>query len=90
MPTSKSAMKRIITSEKARLRNKARKTALKTTERKLRTAIEDSKGSIAQENFKLVFKQLDKAAKAGTITKNKRDRKKSQLSILYKNFASQA
>ena len=82
MPTSKSAMKRIITSDKERIRNKARRTALKSSEKKLRNLIEATELDKAKEQLKDVFTKLDKAVKVGTIHKNKCARKKSRLSSL--------
>ena len=81
MAASKSAAKRIITSEKARIRNKSRCSALKTSEKKFTTFVEASEMDKAKEQLKDVFKKLDKAVKAGTIHKNKRNRKKSRLSM---------
>lgn len=82
MPTSKSAMKRIRTSEKQKIRNKARRSTLKTSEKKLRSLIETSDIDAAKTQLKDVFKKLDKAVHSGTIHKNKSNRKKSRLSAL--------
>ena len=80
MSASKSAAKRVITSEKARIRHKASRSALKTSEKKFSTLVEASEMDKAKEQLKDVFKKLDKAAKTGTIHKNKCNRKKSRLS----------
>jgi len=82
MPGSKSAMKRVLTSEKAKVRNKSRKTALKTAEKKFRGFVESADLVKAQEVLSEIFSKLDKAVKVGTIHGNKRDRKKSRLSAL--------
>lgn len=79
MPTSKSAKKHLITDEKARVRHKGRRTAIKTVEKKFRTAVENKETEQAKELLVSSFKKLDKAVKAGTIHKNKASRKKSQL-----------
>ncbi len=79
MSANKSAAKRIRTGEKARIRNKSRRAALKTAEKKFNAFVEAKEMDKAQEQLKDVFKKLDKAAKVGTIHKNKRDRKKSRL-----------
>lgn len=76
MPVSKSAAKRIRTSEKARVRHKARNSALKTTEKKLRSSISGEK---AKDMYSKLSGMLDKAVKSGTIHKNKANRKKSRL-----------
>ncbi|MCP4180424.1 MAG: 30S ribosomal protein S20 [bacterium] len=84
MPASKQAAKRILTGEKARVRNKARKTAIKNSEKKLRTFVEASEMDNAAKQLIDISSKLDKAIKVGTIHKNKCNRKKSQLSILLK------
>lgn len=82
MPNSKSAKKHLITDEKSRVRHKGRRTAVKTAEKRFRTAVENKDASQAQELLQGSFKKLDKAVKAGTIHKNKASRKKSQLQKL--------
>lgn len=71
-------MKRVITSEKTRVANKAKKSELATIEKKFRSAIE-AKDASATELGRQVCSKLDKAAKTGTIHKNKADRKKGQI-----------
>ena len=82
MAANKSAEKRIRTSEKARLKNKSRRSALKTSEKNFNIFVETAELDKAKEQLKDVFKKLDKAAKAGTMHKNKRDRKKSRLAAV--------
>ena len=81
MSASKSAAKRIKTSEKARLRHKSRRSALKTSEKNLDSLIQASEVDKAKEQLRDVFKKLDNAVKLGTIHKNKCNRKKSRLSV---------
>lgn len=81
MPNMKSAMKRLLTNEKSRVIHKGRRTAIKTTEKKLRAAVE-SDSTQAKDLLTQSFKTLDKAVKAGTIHKNKASRKKSQFQKL--------
>ncbi len=78
MSETKSAAKRILTSEKARARHKSRNSALKTVEKKLRKAVPETE-SKAKEMYGKVSGMLDKAVKSGTIHKNKANRKKSRL-----------
>jgi small subunit ribosomal protein S20 len=87
MSANKSAAKRIKTSEKARLRHKSRCSALKTSEKKFKIFIESAELGKAKEQLKDIFKKLDKAVKAGTIPKNKRNRKKSRLSSILSKAA---
>jgi len=82
MSSSKQAAKRVGTNEKARIRNKARRSALKTSEKKFSMLIESADKAKAQDQLQDVFKKLDKAIKAGTIHKNKGNRKKSRLNVM--------
>lgn len=68
MPTHKSAEKRIVTSEKARLANRAVRSAIRTSLKKIRAA--DQSGIKAEMGN--LFSMLDKAAQKGRagITKN--------------------
>ena len=79
MPNMKSAKKHLITDEKSRVRHKGRRTAMKTAEKKFRTAVEEKDAAQAKELLVSAFITLDKSVKAGTIHKNKASRKKSQL-----------
>ena len=69
MANNKSAQKRVITAEKARLANRAARSAIRSTLKRIRTA--DKKEVIVAEMPKL-FSMLDKAAQGGRagITKN--------------------
>jgi small subunit ribosomal protein S20 len=87
MPNMQSAKKRLITSAKEKIRNKSRRTAIKTAEKKFRNAIEAADLDQAKEMMKLVFKTLDKAVKAGTIHKNKSSRKKSRFQKMISSVA---
>ncbi len=84
MPNIKSAKKRLLTNEKARVRNKARISALRTAEKRFREAVDAGDKDRAKECLKAVHKRLDKAVKLGTIHKNKSSRKKSRLAALLK------
>lgn len=82
MPNTKSANKHLITDEKSRIRNKGRRTAIKSAEKKLRIAVESDDKSQVQELFLTAIKSVDKAKKYGIIAKNKANRKKSQYQKL--------
>jgi small subunit ribosomal protein S20 len=75
----KSQIKRIQTNEKARLRNKAVKSSLKTAIRKTREAVEAGNAQEAQELARAASRQLDKAVSKGVIHKNQAANKKSAL-----------
>jgi len=75
----KSQIKRNRTNEKARLRNQAVKSALKTEVRKVRAAIADGDKDAAAEALKSASRRLDKAASKGVIHKNQAANRKSAL-----------
>ena len=77
----KSAIKRIGTSRKAHLRNRARKSTIKTYEKKFRAALTAQDAAQAAELLRECISQLDKAAKLGVIHRNKASNKKSQLML---------
>ncbi len=86
MSGNKSAMKRVRTDVQKHLRNKARKAALKTIEKNFRAAIEAKDQGKAADLGKDCFSKFDKAAKLGTISKNKAGNKKAQISKLLKSL----
>ncbi|MBN3930574.1 30S ribosomal protein S20 [Streptomyces verrucosisporus] len=79
MANIKSQIKRIKTNEKARQRNKAVKSELKTAIRRTREAIAAGDAEKAAEAARLAGKKLDKAANKGVIHKNQAANKKSAL-----------
>ena len=79
MANIKSQLKRIKTNEKARLRNKAVKSSLKTSIRKFRTAADAGERDSAVEAMTVASRQLDKAASKGVIHANQAANKKSAM-----------
>lgn len=79
MANIKSQMKRIKTNEKARQRNKAVKSSLKTAIRKAREAVAAGDSQKAVEATREASRQLDKAVSKGVIHKNQAANKKSAL-----------
>ncbi len=79
MANIKSSIKRAKTNEKARLRNKAVKTNVKTAVRNVREAIESGSKEDATELFRFATKRIDMAVTKGVIHKNTAARKKSSL-----------
>ena len=67
MANIKSQIKRIRTNEKARQRNVAVRSALKTTVRRFRTAAESGDAAAATAALEVASKALDKAASKGVI-----------------------
>lgn len=79
MANIKSQIKRIRTNEKARLRNKAVKSELKTQVRHVREAIAAGDKETATAALATASKQLDKAASKGVIHLNQAANRKSAL-----------
>ncbi|MEV0227311.1 30S ribosomal protein S20 [Streptomyces sp. NPDC050704] len=79
MANIKSQIKRIKTNEKARLRNKAVKSSLKTAIRKAREAAAAGDAEKATAAAREASRQLDKAVSKGVIHKNQAANKKSAL-----------
>ena len=80
MPNIKSQVKRVKTNEKARQRNKAVKSALRTHVRNFRRAAEAGDAEKATQYAKLANRQLDKAVSKGVIHKNQAKSRKSSIS----------
>jgi small subunit ribosomal protein S20 len=75
----KSQLKRIKTNEKARQRNKATKSALKTSIRRFREAADAGDTAKAAELAHSASRALDKAASKGIIHKNQAGNRKSAI-----------
>ncbi|MEU0686057.1 30S ribosomal protein S20 [Streptomyces uncialis] len=79
MANIKSQIKRIKTNEKARLRNKAVKSSLKTAIRRTREAVAAGDVEKAAAAHREASRKLDKAVSKGVIHKNQAANKKSAL-----------
>ncbi|MGZ4508533.1 MAG: 30S ribosomal protein S20 [Blastococcus sp.] len=79
MANIKSQIKRIRTNEKARQRNVAVKSALKTTVRRFRAAADAGDAAAATAALQVASKALDKAASKGVIHKNQAANRKSGM-----------
>ncbi|MCA0296363.1 MAG: 30S ribosomal protein S20 [Actinobacteria bacterium] len=79
MANIKSQKKRILTNEKARLRNKAVKSGLRTHVRKFNEALAEGDTAKAQEAAKTATRALDKAVSKGVIHKNQAANRKSAI-----------
>ncbi|TPG37471.1 30S ribosomal protein S20 [Mycolicibacterium hodleri] len=85
MANIKSQQKRILTNERARLRNQSVKSALRTAVRGFREAVDAGEKDKATELLATTSRQLDKAASKGVIHRNQAANKKSALaSALHK------
>ena len=79
MANIKSQLKRIKTNEKARQRNKATKSALKTSIRRFHEAAAAGDTEKATELAYYASRSLDKAASKGVIHKNQAANRKSAI-----------
>ena len=79
MANIKSQLKRIKTNEKARLRNKAVKSELKTYVRRVREAVAASDKDKASAALVDATRKLDKAVSKGVIHANQAANRKSAL-----------
>lgn len=79
MANIQSKKKRIKTNEKARLRNKSFKSAMRTSLKKTEEAIASGNKEVAISSFNETNKMLDKGISKGVIHKNNVARNKSRL-----------
>ena len=79
MANIKSQKKRILTNEKARLRNNAVKSELKTAIRAVNTAVESTDKDAATAALVAAGRKLDKAVSKGVLHKNTASRKFARL-----------
>ncbi len=79
MANIKSQKKRILTNEKARLRNKAVKSELRTLVRRVREAAAAGDSESAQTALRDASRKLDKAVSKGVIHRNQAANRKSAL-----------
>ena len=79
MANIKSQIKRNKQAEKARLRNRAVRSELKTCVKKVQAAVAAGDSAAAASAVKLCYKKLDKAVAKGVIHKNCANNKKAKL-----------
>ena len=82
MANIKSQKKRILTAEKARQRNRAVRSELKTEIKKVRAAVEAGDKDTAQAACNKASRLLDKAVTKGVIHKNQAAKRKSGIANL--------
>ncbi|MEM1367270.1 MAG: 30S ribosomal protein S20 [Cyanobacteria bacterium P01_H01_bin.15] len=94
MANSRSALKRIRTAERNRLRNKSYKSVVKTLTKKYIAAVETYAADNSPENLEsaklaqaAAYSKIDKAVKVGAFHANTGARKKSNLARLWKRQA---
>lgn len=79
MANIKSQKKRVLTNEKARLRNKAVKSEIKTAIRHFHEAAASGDADRAGKAARVADRKLDKAASKGVIHKNQAANRKSAI-----------
>ncbi|OUO65361.1 30S ribosomal protein S20 [Collinsella sp. An268] len=77
MANIKSQKKRIRTAEKARVRNRAVRSELKTLVKHVQAAVAEGDKDAAQAAASRAYKRLDQAASKGIIHKNQASNRKS-------------
>ena len=82
MANIKQQKKRILTSEKARLRNKAAKSAIRTAMKAVKVAVEAKDKAKAEAAMNKAFRLIDKSVSDGVQHANTAARQKSTLSNL--------
>ena len=90
MANIKSQKKRIITNEKAHMRNRAVKSELKTAVRRVRDAVAAKDAEVAYESALKACRLLDKAASKGVIHKNQAANRKSGVMALANTIVTDA
>ncbi|MFG0266306.1 MAG: 30S ribosomal protein S20 [Rhodopirellula sp. JB055] len=90
MPNTSSASKRLRQNEKRRTLNRAARSNMRSTIRRVRKAVENNDLETAKNEFKAAQKKLDRAAAKNLIHKNAAARTKSRLNNLIKNAAQSA
>ncbi len=79
MANIKSQIKRIKTNEKAQLRNKSARSAIKTAIRRFRDALAAGDQKVIADELRLASKSLDVAVTKGVIHANAAANKKSAM-----------
>lgn len=87
MANIKSQKKRILTAEKARQRNRAVRTELKSAVKAVRLAVEANEAEQVNAALRHACRLLDKAASKGIIHKNQAAQRKSGLQKLANTLA---
>ncbi|MBX5466817.1 MAG: 30S ribosomal protein S20 [Firmicutes bacterium] len=81
MANTKSAKKRIRQIRVRTLRNKIRKTMIRTAVRRFEDALQRRDFEAAEMALRFVYARLDRAAQKGAIHRNKAARRKSRLAL---------
>lgn len=83
MANIKSQKKRVLTNEKARQRNQAVRSAVRTEIRKFREAVEAGDKAAAEAQLRVASRALDKAVTKGVFHRNNAANKKSRMATAF-------
>ncbi len=86
MANIKSAKKRIITNNKAKMTNKIHKSVMRTEIKKLENLITEGNKEVAATQLNIVNKRVDSAVTKGVMHKNTAARTKSRLAKKVNNM----
>ena len=87
MPNIKSSKKDVIRSKVAYEKNKADKSAMKTTIKKFEASLVAGDAAAAQAAYKQAVQVVDKAVSKGILHKNTAARKKSSMTLQLNKLA---
>lgn len=79
MPNIKSAIKRVKTAERNRLRNRAAKSQIRTVQSRLEDTLKSANVADIDSQLASLYVVIDKAVSKGVLHKNTAARKKSRL-----------
>jgi small subunit ribosomal protein S20 len=81
MPHTRSAAKRARQSEQRRVRNKSRRSEMKSFVKKVQALADKGDGEGARKLLVVAYQRIDKAAQKGAIHANTASRRKSRLTL---------
>jgi small subunit ribosomal protein S20 len=88
MPNTESAKRSLRKKEARRLRNRAERSTLRTTIKKVRVAVGAGDAVQSKDALQVAIKKLDRAADKGLIHKNKAARDKSRLTKAFNKLGA--
>lgn len=88
MPNIKSQIKRDRQNKKRTIKNRALKSRIKTSEKKIIVAVESKNPEEAKKELGMLYKNLDKAVKKSAVHKNFASNKKSKRSKLVNSMGA--
>lgn len=87
MANIKSSQKRILTNEKARQRNQAVRSAVRTEIRKFHALVTEGDKAAAETQLRSASRALDKSVSKGVFHRNNAANKKSSLAATFNKMA---